>query len=77
MTEPEKQITAGELIELLQKFDPELPVWLAHSDEPKSCYHRLTADDIKNSDIWLPGEEEPDGGQVEVPGITIGEKWYQ
>jgi hypothetical protein len=72
----DKQLTVEDLIAALAQYDPKLPVWIAHSDDPENAYHRMQKDDIEQGDIWLVKESEDEYNPKEVPGLIIGGRWF-
>ena len=71
----EKGMTVPELITYLEKLNPEMQVWLKVNDDPESCYSLIEEKDLTIENIWLMDKEGP--GQVEVPGLVIGERRIQ
>ena len=71
-----KQLMVIDLINLLENFDPGLPVWIMTSDDTERCYERLLPSDIEKGDIWIPEAENCDGTSVEDPGIIIGRRFF-
>ena len=71
----EKGMTIPELIAYLEKLNPEMQVWLKVNDDPESCYSLIEEKDLTVESIWLMDKEGP--GQVEVPGLVIGERRMQ
>ena len=51
-----------------------MQVWLKVNDDPESCYSLIEEKDLTVENIWLMDKEGPDGEQVEVPGLVIGER---
>lgn len=76
MTPPAPQLTVGDLIESLKKYDQSLPVWITTSDDPERCYEKMISTDIELGDIWHPEIDTDGDDPAETPGIIIASKRF-
>jgi hypothetical protein len=67
---PNKQITVGELIELLKRYDPKTPVWTRNTDDPGMCYQKLFPEYVKITTITDYSKGE--GEESEVDELVFG-----
>lgn len=69
-----KQLTAGELIELLKTFDPNTPVWTRTTDDLELCYQKLFPEYVKITTItdYSKGEDE----ESEVDELVLGSDFF-
>jgi hypothetical protein len=66
----DKQLTVGELIELLKRYDPKTPVWTRNRDDPVLCYQKLFPEYVRITTItdYSKGEDE----ESEVDELVLG-----